>query len=175
VPPTCCTPTGGALEHTGVLIVAPTAGFLRYIERVLPSLGESGVVMLTPGTLYPGISTDLHDQDHTALVKGGAAMSTLLKRAVSQRQLVPADDVHLTIDGTPLQITRPVMSRARREARAGGRQHNAARTVFTRVVLDALVQQYQEALQASGNTGRARGPATAPGRPDVRIRRSAAP
>ncbi|MGO2362535.1 MAG: UvrD-helicase domain-containing protein, partial [Brachybacterium tyrofermentans] len=47
------------LEHTGVLIMAPTPGFLRYIERVLPSLGVSGVVMLTPGELYPGIETFL--------------------------------------------------------------------------------------------------------------------
>ena len=41
------------LEHTGVLIMAPTTGFLRYIERVLPGLGESGVVMLTPASSSP--------------------------------------------------------------------------------------------------------------------------
>jgi DNA helicase IV len=139
------------LEHTGVLIVAPTTGFLRYIERVLPSLGESGVVMLTPGTLYPGIETDLHDVDRTAQVKGDTAMSSLLRRAVSQRQLVPEADVTLSIDGTPLNLSRSIVSRARKEARAGGRQHNAARAVFTRVVLEALVQQYQDALQTSGN------------------------
>src|SRR5699024_2271196 len=37
------------LEHTGVLIMAPTPGFLRYSERVLPSLGESAAVLLPPG------------------------------------------------------------------------------------------------------------------------------
>ena len=33
----------------------PNPLFLRYIEQVLPSLGETGVVLATPGELYPGV------------------------------------------------------------------------------------------------------------------------
>ncbi|MBD4637653.1 AAA family ATPase, partial [Xanthomonas citri pv. citri] len=32
------------LARSGVLIVGPSTAFMRYIERVLPSLGETGVV-----------------------------------------------------------------------------------------------------------------------------------
>ncbi|MGL5829126.1 MAG: UvrD-helicase domain-containing protein, partial [Angustibacter sp.] len=46
------------LARSGVLIVGPGQLFLRYIEQVLPSLGESGVVMSTPGTLIPGIAAE---------------------------------------------------------------------------------------------------------------------
>ena len=43
------------LARNGVLVVGPNSLFLRYIEQVLPSLGETGVVMSTPGELYPGV------------------------------------------------------------------------------------------------------------------------
>src|SRR5699024_1336856 len=43
------------LDRSGVLIVGPNARFLDYIARVLPSLGESGVVLRTLGDLYPGV------------------------------------------------------------------------------------------------------------------------
>ena len=43
------------LESQGVLVVGPNPLFLRYIEHVLPSLGETGVEMSTVGRLYrPG-------------------------------------------------------------------------------------------------------------------------
>ena len=140
------------LEHTGVLIMAPTTGFLRYIERVLPGLGESGVVMLTPGELFPGIETFLHDEDDVARIKGDIAMSTLLSRAVKQRQVVPRADIRLRIDGTPLTLSREIIAAARREARASHKPHNAARAVFVRAAMDRLVEKYEKALRAQGHT-----------------------
>ena len=140
------------LEHTGVLIMAPTPGFLRYIERVLPSLGESGVVMLTPGELFPGVETFRHDEDEVARLKGDAAMAELLSRAVKQRQIVPRADISLRIDGTPIALTRDAIRAARREARATHKPHNTARAVFVRAAMDRLVQNYEESLRAQGHT-----------------------
>ena len=45
------------LERQGVLVVGPNPLFLRYIEQVLPSLGETGVTLSTvvrPGARDPG-------------------------------------------------------------------------------------------------------------------------
>ncbi|MGO3288193.1 HelD family protein [Brachybacterium sp.] len=140
------------LEHTGVLIMAPTPGFLRYIERVLPSLGESGVVMLTPGELFPGVETFLHDDDEVARLKGDSAMAELLSRAVKQRQVVPQEDVQLRIDGTPITLTREVIRAARREARATHKPHNSARAVFVRAAMDRLVDKYEKSLRSQGHT-----------------------
>ena len=140
------------LEHTGVLVMAPTTGFLRYIERVLPSLGESGVVMMTPGQLFPGVETFLHDEDEVARLKGEADMAGLLSRAVKQRQIVPEQDVLLRIDGTALTLTREMLRAARREARASHKPHNAARAVFVRAAMDRLVEAYEMALTAQGST-----------------------
>ena len=140
------------LEHTGVLIMAPTTGFLRYIERVLPGLGESGVVMLTPGELFPGVETFIHDEDEVARVKGDSAMATLISRAVKQRQIIPRQDIRLRIDGTPVTLSREMISAARREARASHKPHNAARAVFVRSAMDRLVENYEKSLRAQGHT-----------------------
>lgn len=140
------------LEHTGVLIMAPTTGFLRYIERVLPGLGESGVVMLTPGELYPGVETFEHDRDEVARVKGDIAMAELISRAVKQRQVVPTENLRFRIDGIQITLSREAIRSARREARATHKPHNAARAVFVRVVMDRLVDSYERSLKAQGQT-----------------------
>ena len=44
------------LKTAGVLLVGPSSSFMKYIERVLPSLGETGVVMASVGRLMPGIN-----------------------------------------------------------------------------------------------------------------------
>lgn len=140
------------LEHTGVLIMAPSAGFLRYIERVLPSLGESGVVMTTPGELYPGISTFRHDRAEVAKVKGSAAMPAFLATALKHRQLIPESATEVNVAGTTLSITPEIIREARREARATHRPHNHARTIFVRAAMDKLVVEYEAALKRDGNT-----------------------
>lgn len=43
------------LEDQGVLVLGPNRVFLRYIEQVLPSLGESGVEQAVLADLVPGV------------------------------------------------------------------------------------------------------------------------
>ncbi len=43
------------LEDQGVLVIGPNRVFLRYIERVLPSLGEAGVDQVVLGDLVRGV------------------------------------------------------------------------------------------------------------------------
>ena len=58
------------LSRRGVLIVGPNPTFLRYIGHVLPSLGETGVLMSTIADLYPGISARRDETPETAEIKG---------------------------------------------------------------------------------------------------------
>lgn len=140
------------LERSGVLIVAPTRGFLRYIERVLPSLGETGLVMATPGELFPGLVTTTHDSAEVALVKGALPMAKVLKRAVKNRQLVTSAPIALSIDGVHISLTPEDIKAARREARATNRPHNLARTTFVRAALDRLVETYIAELKRLGHS-----------------------
>ncbi len=49
------------LERSGVLVVGPSSAFLHYIDQVLPSLGETGVVRRTISDLIPGITATAVD------------------------------------------------------------------------------------------------------------------
>ena len=49
------------LSRSGVLVIGPSPVFLRYIDQVLPSLGESDVVATTIGGLMPGIKVTGQD------------------------------------------------------------------------------------------------------------------
>ncbi|WP_058235562.1 HelD family protein [Devriesea agamarum] len=138
------------LEHSGVLVVAPTRGFLRYIERVLPSLGESGVLMLTPGELFPGVSTELRDAPDTARLKGDTRMATLLARAVKDRQRIPQRDQKVRLDGVEFVVRVSDLAAARKDARATRKPHNQARSVFVRSALDRILVRYERALATRG-------------------------
>lgn len=127
------------LARTGVLLVGPSQVFLRYIERVLPSLGESGVVMSTPATLFPGVHAAFEDSPATARLKGDTAMVEVLERAVRGRQRVPSAAVDLVVDGTPLTIQPAAFIEARRRARATEKPHNEARATAVRYLLDHII------------------------------------
>ena len=82
-----------ALERRGVLVIGPNATFLRYIGQVLPSLGETDVVLHTLGDLFPGVrATDTRDP--AAVVKGDERMVRVLQQAVRDRQRVPKQRHH---------------------------------------------------------------------------------
>ena len=63
-----------ALQRSGVLVVGPSSTFLHYIDQVLPSLGETGVVSRTIADLIPGIIATAHDDPHAAKLKGERRM-----------------------------------------------------------------------------------------------------
>ena len=48
------------LAKRAVLIVGPNPAFLGYIGEVLPSLGETGVLLATVGELFPGVKATAH-------------------------------------------------------------------------------------------------------------------
>ncbi|HVW33911.1 MAG TPA: ATP-binding domain-containing protein, partial [Acidimicrobiia bacterium] len=134
------------LAGTGVLVVGPNAVFLRYIEQVLPSLGETGVMLATPGELYPGVTARRHDAPLTAQVKSDLRMVKVLRRAVADRQRVPREDLRLQYDNLDLVLDRATCQRARDAGRRSSRPHNPARETVERILLAALVDQIRAGL-----------------------------
>jgi DNA helicase IV len=70
------------LARRGVLVVGPNATFLRYIEQVLPSLGETEVVLSTIGGLLPGVVGTPAESPDASRIKGGLQMAEVIRRAV---------------------------------------------------------------------------------------------
>ncbi len=136
------------LSRRGVLIVGPNPTFLQYIGHVLPSLGETGVVMSTIADLYPGITARRAEPPDVAEIKGRAVMATVLATAVRNRQELPDEPVEIPFEREVLRLDRKIVQRARERARRSRRPHNQARPIFVREILDALVQQVTKKFTA---------------------------
>ncbi|MGP0029578.1 MAG: HelD family protein [Acidimicrobiales bacterium] len=131
------------LERQGVLVVGPNPLFLRYIEQVLPSLGETGVSLSTVAGLVPEIRVRGADEADVAMLKGDARMVDVLARAVRTRQRPLRHDVDVPFGAVVLhlrsRLTEDVVAMARR--RPG--PHNARRRFVETQVVQALANDYR--------------------------------
>nr|WP_232050619.1 ATP-binding domain-containing protein [Actinoplanes sp. OR16] len=134
------------LSARGVLIIGPNATFLRYISQVLPSLAETGVLLATPGDLFPGIAAERQEPPATAEIKGRAAMVEILEGSVRDRERVPDSPVRISVDRQDLLLTPQAVEVARTRARSSGRLHNLARPIFEEAVLESLAAQMAERI-----------------------------
>ncbi len=138
------------LERQGVLVVGPNPLFLRYIERVLPSLGETGVTLSTVSGLVPEIRVRASEDPELARLKGEARMATFVARAVRTRQRPLRRDVDVPFGATTLRLragdTEQIVAAARR--RHG--PHNARRRFVERQVLQRLAEQYERSRRRAG-------------------------
>jgi DNA helicase IV len=140
------------LSASGVLVVGPSSAFLRYIEAVLPSLGETGVVMQTLGELFPGVEATTDDAPEGAVLKGSAQMARLLARAVKSRQKVPTEAQTVVVDNERMVVEPALVQRAVAKAQRTGKPHNVARVTFVKHALAELTDQLAAQLRASGST-----------------------
>jgi len=133
------------LERRGVLVIGPNPTFLRYISQVLPSLGETDVVLRTLGELFPGVrATDTADP--AAVVKGDERMVEVLRKAVWNSQRIPRTDLTVDADGAGVPLPRDAVLRARDRARALRKPHNVARKLFVTEMLTVLARNEARAL-----------------------------
>ncbi|HEY6422215.1 MAG TPA: AAA family ATPase [Pseudonocardiaceae bacterium] len=137
------------LAKRGVLVVGPNSTFLRYIEQVLPSLGETSVLLSTVADLHPGLRARGVEADETAAVKGRAEMAQVVAVAVRDRQQVPPVPIELDVEGQHVRLDREVCLPARTRARRSRRPHNEAKRIFHREVVTALAQQVAAGLGAT--------------------------
>lgn len=129
------------LERRGVLLVGPSPTFLRYIDHVLPSLGETGAVSTTLAGLVHGVRITARERDEVAVIKGRAEMSQVIRAAVRERQRVPRRDQEFRIDGRTVVLTRADVKDAQARARRDGKPHNEARAAFAKDMINRLTRQ----------------------------------
>lgn len=140
------------LASSGVLIVGPSRSFLQYIEAVLPSLGETGVVLASVGQLFPGVEAAHEDAPAVAALKGRTEMASLIARAVRSRQRVPVQTQQLEVNGDRVALTPQLVQSAIAKAREGGKPYNQARVTFVKAALAALSRDWLSQLKSSGHS-----------------------
>ncbi len=147
-PPTCSTPTAASSRSAACSWSARTPPSCATSAQVLPSLGETSVLLSTVGDLYPGISATGHR----------AAAGPPRSRASSAwpRWWPPPSATASRRRASPIRLTidRPSSSRWPAGAVAGpasapagpGGPHNLARAVFAREIISALTSQFAAQL-----------------------------
>ncbi|WP_203624957.1 AAA family ATPase [Streptomyces sp. SID9913] len=134
------------LARRAVLIVGPNPAFLGYIGEVLPSLGETGVLLATVGELFPGVRTTRTDSPGAAEVKGRAEMAEVLAEAVRSRQALPDPVITIEHDRDVLMLDDGLVRVARERTRAAKLPHNAAREHFEGHILNTLTEMVAERI-----------------------------
>ena len=127
-------------EGGGVLIVGPSGVFMRYIERVLPSLGETAVALRSLGEVIDGVTASRHDEPSVAAVKGSARMAELLRRTARQQAPGSPQEFRIFWRDDTLVLDRGVLGRLRRQLMSQGRRNRQLPRVAT-TLLDALWRQ----------------------------------
>ncbi|TDB75571.1 helicase [Micromonospora sp. KC723] len=136
------------LSTRGVLLVGPNATFLRYISQVLPALAETGVLLRTPGDLFPGVRARRAEPARVAALKGRPVMTEVLADAVRDRQWVPDEPLAVEVERETLLLDPETVRQARDRVRRSGRPHNLARALLDVEIVHALADQVAERIGA---------------------------
>jgi DNA helicase IV len=127
-------------ESGGVLVVGPSGVFMRYIERVLPSLGETAVALRSLGEVVDGVRATRHDEPAVAAVKGAASMAEVLRR--TSRLQVPGspDQFRVFYRDDVLVLDRRILGNVRRSLMSRGPRNRELPRV-AKALLDQLWRQ----------------------------------
>ncbi|MEM8903068.1 MAG: ATP-binding domain-containing protein [Actinomycetota bacterium] len=131
------------LEGQGVLVVGPNRLFLRYIQRVLPSLGEAGAELAVLADLVsdhvPPGTGGRSDPPLAHRTKGDLRMRRVLRRAVRDRERRLRDDLVVDFGIQRLRLSVDRSAAIVADARRRYRFHNAGRKAVEEQFFDALV------------------------------------
>ena len=135
------------LEDQGVLVIGPNRVFLRYIEQVLPSLGEAGVEQVVLADLVPDVRFagrgDQTDTPLAARIKGDPRMSDVVDNAVRDRQRPLREDVVVPFRSGYVRLRADDTVRIVKQARRRFRRHNSARRWLEAEVWSAMAATWR--------------------------------
>lgn len=137
------------LEDQGVLVIGPNRVFLRYIERVLPSLGEAGVEQVVLADLVPDVQwarygLDPADSALAARVKGDLRMSLVIDKAVTDRERPLKEDLVVPFRTGYLRLRAEESVRIVKAAQRRFRKHNAGRRWVEGEVWSAMAATWRD-------------------------------
>jgi DNA helicase IV len=135
------------LEDQGVLVIGPNRVFLRYIEQVLPSLGEAGIDQVVLGDLIPGVRFAATgagtDSSLAQRVKGDSRMSDVIDHAINDRERPLGDDLVVPFRSGYVRLSTDESARIVKQGRRRFRRHNATRRWVEGEVWSALAATWR--------------------------------
>ena len=162
-PPTSCTPTVSRWRCRGCSWSAnPT--FLRYIDQVLPSLGETGAELSTASGMYKGARPVASEPVDVARLKGDPRMARFIRRAVHQRERPLRKTAEIPYGRLVLTVTPQASADIVKAAKRRSGPHNARRRLAERLLWEHFAEQLDRRTNDGGTRLRSGG-APAPGSP----------
>lgn len=140
------------LSRSGVLVVGPSPVFLRYIDQVLPALGESDVVSTTMATILPGITATAPETRVERGIKGRIIWRDIAQRAVRTLERPLPQSVSLTIDSVTVSLHPEDVAEGHRRARRTQLSHNESRDTYARYLVGVLARRIAEEKELSLDT-----------------------
>lgn len=127
-------------ESGGVLVVGPSTVFMNYIERVLPSLGETSVTLRSLGEVVDGLRAARHDEPVAAAAKGSSRMVKFLARAAAAPMPGSPTEFRYFFKDDVLRLNADQLDRIRRQLLSGAKR-NRAYDKAPVALIDALWRQ----------------------------------
>jgi DNA helicase IV len=137
-------------ETGGVLVVGPSGVFMRYIERVLPSLGETAVALRSLGEVVEGVRATRHDDPAAATVKGSGRMAELMRRTARQQAPGSPKEFRVFWRDDVIHLDRSALGKLRRQLMGQGQRNRQLPRVAS-ALLEVMWRQVR------GERGRERG------------------
>ena len=137
-----------------MLFVGPSTTFLRYVEDVVPSLGEDRVVLATPADLGPAVTVSKLDPPAAAAVKGDLRMVDVIARAIRAHERAPRAGIELWAGRFRLVVDHDSLAAIVATARRRSTTHNGGRPLVERLLLRALDAAYHDGLERDLRIGR---------------------
>ncbi|MBT1165316.1 HelD family protein [Bifidobacterium simiarum] len=134
------------LQRSGVLVVGPSPAFLHYIDQVLPSLGETGVISRTIADLIPSVHAEGVESPRAAALKGDRRMAGVIANAVAARERIPDDLPQVKVNGFVVPMLPTDLAAAQTDAKRTRQPHNKARETFVESMLHLMTNRYVEQL-----------------------------
>jgi DNA helicase IV len=134
------------LERQGVMVVGPNRMFIRYISRVLPGLGETGVDLFGVDDFCPDVRVNARESHAVAKIKGELRMTKVIKRAVATRQRGLRDALTVGFGVFELTVTPAESAEMVATVKRGHRVHNGSRKHLQSLVIERLYARYREAM-----------------------------
>ena len=140
------------LDRQGVLVVGPNRTFIRYIARVLPALGETGVDLAGIDDLVTDISVSAREAHNVAKVKGDIRMAKVIRRAVMTRQRGLRDGLKVGFGLLELSVSAAETAEMVAVVKRSHRVHNGSRKHLQSLLVERLYQRYRESMARKGLT-----------------------
>lgn len=136
------------LARTGTLVIGPNASFLRYIEQVLPALGELHVKQATVDDLVAHVPVRGADSAEAARVKGDARMAEVLRRAVRSGIRMPREGVVVVRGSRRWRVPAYELEEIVREMAERDIRYGAAHDALPQRIAHAVLVQMERAGEA---------------------------